>query len=471
MSERVFMENNESVKLVRKLSPINVWALAFGCIIGFGCFVLPGNSFLKQAGPLGTAIAVGIASIVMIIIAINYDYMINKYPIAGGEFTYTQKAFGDKHGFVCAWFLHLSYGTLVPMNATALALIARNLLGNVFQFGFHYKMSGYDVYGGEILLAILSILIFGVLSIKGVKFVGAFQVILSFALIIGVLVIGAAAFFGGKVSVGNLTPAFYSQDTKISGVLAVLAVAPFLFVGFDTVPQSAEEFKFSPKKTKIIMIISILFGAFVYILVNTVTAMVVPEGYSNWTEYIDDVPNLSGLESLPTFHAAYQLLGNAGLFFIGIAVLGATLAGISGFYMATTRLLYSMSRESVLPKWFGTLHTKYNTPYKSILFLMCISLIAPFFGRTVLGWLVDMSSLGAAIGYGYTSAAVMKYAKETNVKMYMITGGIGAIISVFFAILLLVPIPMLNCSLGKESYICLVIWIILGTIFFCKKGK
>ncbi|MDO4418417.1 MAG: amino acid permease, partial [Eubacteriales bacterium] len=79
------------------------------------------------------------------------------------------------------------------------------------------------------------------------------------------------------------------------------------------------------------------------------------------------------------------------------------LSGIIGFYMATSRLLYSMSREKVLPAWFGRLHPGYKTPANAIVFVLVIALAAPFFGRTALGWIVDMSSIGAAIGYGYTS--------------------------------------------------------------------
>ena len=126
-------KQKEDIKLEKKLSPLNVWALAFGCIIGWGAFVMPGNTFLGKAGPLGTAIAMGIAALVMIVIAFNYHYMINRYPVAGGEFTYAQMAFGKKHAFMCSWFLGLSYATLVPLNATALALIGRNLLNNIFQ--------------------------------------------------------------------------------------------------------------------------------------------------------------------------------------------------------------------------------------------------------------------------------------------------------------------------------------------------
>ena len=344
-------------------------------------------------------------------------------------------------------------------------------MNNVFQIGFHYTVAGYDIYLGEIILALVALIGIAILSIRGVKFAGSFQTLLVFALVGGVLIVAVAALFSDKASFANLSPAFYENSTTksagtIGGILAVIAVAPWAFVGFDTIPQAAEEFKFPPKRTKVIMVISIFFGGAVYIVLNTVTAMVVPEGYSSWVEYIDDLPNLEGLISLPTFHAAETLLGTAGLVFLGIAVMAAILSGIVGFYMATSRLLYSMSKEKVLPSWFGELHSEYKTPRNAILFVMAISIAAPFFGRTALGWIVDMSSLGAAIGYGYTSLAAYKYAKQEKNKAIMATGVIGSLMALMFCVLLLVPIRMFGCSLGKESLICLVIWIVLGIIFY-----
>ena len=461
----------KKIQLEKKLSPLNVWSLALGCIIGWGAFVMPGNTFLGKAGPLGTAIAMAVAAFIMIIIAFNYNYMINKYPVAGGEFTYTQQAFGKRHAFICSWFLGLSYLAIVPLNATALALIGRNLMNNVFQIGFHYNIAGYDIFLGEIILAVVALLLFAGLSIRGVKFTGIFQTILVFALVGGVFVVTIAALLNPSISFKNLSPGFYPGNSSIVGILAVVAVAPWAFVGFDTIPQAAEEFKFSAKKTKFIMVLSILFGAAVYVLLNTVTAAVVPEEYSSWDVYIKDLPNLKGLLSLPTFHAGYQLLGTAGLVFLGIAVLGAILSGIIGFYMATSRLLYSMSKENVLPGWFGELHEKYRTPAHAIQFTLAIALIGSLWGRTALGWIVDMSSIGAAIGYGYTSLAAYKFAKmEGNIGM-MGTGIIGFIMSLVFIVLLLVPIPMFNCSLGKESYISLVAWIVIGIVFFFNAKK
>lgn len=275
-----------------------------------------------------------------------------------------------------------------------------------------------------------------------------------------------AALVSGKASFANLSPAFYPTDNKGTAILAVVAVAPWAFVGFDTVPQAAEEFDFPPRKSKLIMIVAIVFGALIYVTLNTVTAMVVPEGYASWVEYIDDLSNLDGLMSLPTFNAAHELLGTGGLIFLGVAVCAAILSGIVGFYMATSRLFYSMAIEGVLPKWFGKLDVKYNTPKNAIIFTLCVSVLAPFFGRTALNWIVDMSSTGAAIGYGYTSLAALKLAlKEKNIPV-AITGAVGSVFSLIFLVLLLVPIKVLNCSLGKEPYICLIVWIILGIVFY-----
>ncbi len=471
------MANNENT-LQRKLSPVNVWSLALGSIIGWGAFVMPGNTFLPKAGPAGTAIAMAIAALIMISIAFNYNYMINKYPVAGGEFTYTKNSFGTVAGYICAWFLGLSYLAIVPLNATALALIGRNLFPKVFQWGYLYTVEGYSIYLGEVLLAVVALVLFAWLSIRGISVAGKFQTVLVFLLVGSVALLSVAAIISDKASFSALAPAFQTtSDGSISagGILAVVAVAPWAFVGFDSIPQASEEFNFSHKKTKVIMVLSIIFGGLLYIVLNTITAAVVPDGYANWSEYITASKSLDGIVSMPTFNAAQELLGVPGLVILAVALFCAVLSGIIGFYMATSRLLYSVARDGILPASFGKLHKKYKTPYVAILFVMVIGLIAPWFGREVLGWVVDMSSIGAAIGYGFTSAATfvtMQKSKEKGI-MLRINAILGTIFSLVFIVLLLSPTDWGFGGLSTPARIALLAWTLLGIVFFiiAKKKK
>ena len=155
------MDNSYSNhELSKYLSPLNVWALSFGCAVGWGAFVMPGTTFLPLAGPVGTAIGIVIGAFVMFIIGINYHHLMVKYPDAGGTLTYSIRSFGFDHGLLSAWFLMLVYIAIMWANATAIVLIARNVFGKIFQFGFHYVVAGYDVYCGEVLLTLFIILFF-----------------------------------------------------------------------------------------------------------------------------------------------------------------------------------------------------------------------------------------------------------------------------------------------------------------------
>ena len=131
------INQEEPQRLERYLSPLAVWALSFGCAVGWGAFVMPGTTFLPAAGPLGTALGIGIGAVVILIIGINYHYLMNLYDDVGGTLTYSIRAFGYDHGFLSAWFLMLVYIAIMWANATALALIGRKLMGKTFQFGFH----------------------------------------------------------------------------------------------------------------------------------------------------------------------------------------------------------------------------------------------------------------------------------------------------------------------------------------------
>ena len=437
---------------------------------------MPGAVFLKNAGPLGTLIAMEIATVVMLIISYNYSYMIKKFPLTGGEFIYAKQAFGNIHGFLCAWFLSLSYLSVIPLNATALNLIMRAVFGDAFQYGFHYTVAGYDVYFGEMLLAVGALIVFMLLTSGGVHITGKLQTFLVMILLGGILIVLGGAIMSSTAKPENLQPMFHPVTpdfTKgvIAQILAIAVTGPQSFVGFDTVPQLMEESKFSSDRVKVVMDTSIICGGFVYIALTILACSVLPSEYSTWPEYIEALPGLSGIRGIATLNAAYMVLGKLGLLVIVSSVIAAMLTGILGFYTATSRLLYSMARDGMIPSWFGHLNSK-GVPTHAGLFCTIVSGVTCLLGRAVMGWVFDMASLGASIGFAYTSISAAKYALSEKRTDIVIFGGLGFVLSLGMAILLLVPLPGLNVSLGHESYMLLIVWIIVGVIFYrIRHGK
>ncbi len=481
------------VSLKRQLNPMHVWAIAFGCVIGWGSFINPGKKFLPNSGAAGTAIAMVLGALVMIVIAFSYAYMVPKYPKAGGEFTFTKNCFGKTTAFICGWFLVAAYLTNVPMNSTAIGLIVDGLDGgaDILKFGFHYTVAGFDIYMGEMLFAASILILFGYLNIIGVRKAGFVQTVLASLLVLCVFTLFIAALFSAKAKNINLQPIWgfdknaVSEAMKaaenadatalakthahsgtsgiLSAILATFAIAPWAYVGFDAIPQAAEEFNFSFRKVSFIMIIAIAFGCFVYTSNNTVAAAAL----ANWPERV-----MAG--EWVVLVAAEELLGVFGKVLVGIGVSCAVLSGIMGFYLASSRLMYSMSRDGYLPAWFGKVDARYGTPKNAMIFCILVSLSGPILGREALGWFVDMCAIGASIGYFFTAASTLVTAKHDGdgtrfLKVMAIT---GVVFSMIFMILQLVPIPGLKgVSFGKESYIMLIIWIALGAAFYFKERK
>ena len=481
------MDNKTDGSLKRTLTPMHVWAIAFGCVIGWGSFINPGKKFLTSSGVAGTAIAMVLGALVMIIIAFSYAYMVPKYPKAGGEFTFTKMCFGKTLAFICGWFLVVAYLTNVPMNSTAIGLIVDGLDGgaDILKFGFHYTIAGFDIYMGEMLLASAILILFGYLNIIGVQKAAIVQTILSTLLVTCVFTLFVAALVSSKAKGVNMEP-IWGFDKKaamaanattaninefahagtagiLSAILATFAIAPWAYVGFDAIPQAAEEFNFSFKKVSFIMIIAIVFGCFVYVSNNTVAAAAL----ENWPDRV-----MAG--EWVVLVAATELLGSFGKILVGVGVSCAVLSGIMGFYLASSRLMYSMSRDGYLPEWFGRVDPRYGTPRNAMIFCVIVSLSGPILGREALGWFVDMSAIGASIGYFFTSAATLITARKngdgTSFLKAMAIAGI--VFSTIFMILQLIPIPGLSgVHFGKESYIMLLIWIAIGLVFYAMQHK
>ncbi|MBQ4648595.1 MAG: APC family permease [Clostridia bacterium] len=319
----------------------------------------------------------------------------------------------------------------------------------------------------------------------GVKKAGIVQTVLSSLLAVSVFTLTVSAVVSSKTQGINMEPIWgFDKSSAMaagattenisefahsgtmgiaSAILATFAIAPWAFVGFDTIPQVAEEFKFSYKKIIVIMVVAIAFGCFVYVSNNTVAAIAL----ENWHDRV-----MAGEWVLLV--AAEELLGVFGKVLIGVAVSCAVLSGIMGFYLASSRLMYSMAKESYLPKVFGVVDKKYGTPKNAIIFCMLISLSGPILGREALGWFVDMSAIGASLGFFFTCASSLRTQKRDGdgSKALKVLSFVGVIFSSAFMVLQLIPIPGLSgVHFGTESYLMLLIWIAIGAVFYGVQRK
>lgn len=450
------------------LSPIAVIALSFGYAVGWGSFVLPGRMFLPNAGPVGTLIGFLIGTAAITVLAFNYHKMISSIRGSGGAYGFVAKMFGYNHGFLVGWFLFLTYVAILWANATALILLVRYLFGTVFQFGFHYTMVGFDVYFGEVLLSLAAIVFCGIVCMLGKRFAVRLHTFFVFVLILGVLICFTAALLGHKGGVETMGPAFSPGSPQWVQILRILAMVPWAFVGFEAVVQSSSEFRFPIRRFFSLMLAAILLSTLTYILLVFLPILAFPKNYSNWKEYIDALPKLEGITAMPVFSAAKTALGPLGVAVIGGAMFSALLTALFATYIAVSRLMRSMAEDDMLPVWFAKCNREGN-PVNAILFVMCISLPIPFLGRTVIGWPVDLSNLGAAIAYGYTSASVLallKKEKNGGRLMEKASGIFGLIMSILFCLLTLVPNYLSGSSLSTESYLLLAIWCFVGFVLY-----
>ena len=447
------------------LSPLNVWALSLGCIIGWGAFVMPGTTLLPLAGPVGTITALCLGAAAMLIIAVNLCHMANRYPDSGGAFSYTKHVFGYDHAFLCAWSLVLAYIAILWANATAFVLIGRFLLGPVFQFGFHYVVAGYDVYFGEILVTLAVLGVFGFISCLRRRVVSTLNTGFALTLFFGVVLCLLIVLMKGVDITRAFNPPFAKSVSPTSGIFGIFALAPWAFVGFESVSHGVSEMRFPVKRLLSIVMAAIFSGALIYIFTSAISVLGTPDTYNNWLEYVLNLGNHSGIDGLPVFHAMWAAAGQPGLALLAFAVLSALATSLIGLYRAASRLLCNIAEDGILPEWLAQKNEE-GTPVKAVLFILAISVVVPFVGRAAIGWIVDVTSICASIAYCYISLCAYRVGRDEGKRAIAITGIVGAVLSAVFFIFPLIPYLWSVSALATESYLIFATWSVLGLVFF-----
>ena len=464
MNESSSSSNNTS-ELRPYLSPLAAWALAIGSAIGWGSLVVTSSAYLSSAGPLGSVIGLLIGFAMMLMVANHYHYLSNNYPGTGGLYHYVKHIFGYDRAFLIAWFMFLIYISIFWANATSVPLFARYFLGGVFKQIRLFTVFGYDVYLGEALLTLTVMLLVSLLCIKSKKVTAHSMVVMVLIFTVGITVCFFAALIMHGGSGMTMSPAFIPDANVLRQVIHIAFVSPWAFIGFETVSHSAAEYRFEHRRMFRILVKALVVITALYIFVTLLSVTAYPEECSSWLDYISHLDQYEGLAGLPAFYAADHYLGGFGVNILMISLAALVLTSLIGMLRALSRLCYAVAQDGILPERFTRLNSK-QIPANAILLVLLVSLPIPFVGRTAIGWIVDTTTIGATIIYGFASVAVFKLSGQQGAKKERLISGICLFILGAFAIFLLFPSAFADYTIATETYVLIAFWSLLGLLFF-----
>ena len=456
---------NSTVKLQPYLSPLTVWALSVGSAIGWGSLVVTSSSYLSQAGPAGSVIGLLIGFVMMLMVSNHYHFLASRYPGTGGLYNYVKFIFGYDRAFLIAWFMFLIYISIFWANATSIPLFARYFLRGIFKKGYLYTIFGYEVYLGEALVTLAVMWFVGLLCMKSKKAAARSMVVMVLLFTVGITVCFAAAMSGYSRSGMTMSPAFIPDTSAFRQVVRIAFVSPWAFIGFETVSHSAAEYEFKHSSMFRVLFISVTVTTVLYIFVILLSVSAYPDSCSSWLDYIRHLDEFEGIYGLPAFYAAYCYLGRTGIYILMVSLLSLVLTSLIGMLRALSRLCYAAAQDSILPERFAGLNDK-QIPVNTILLVLLVSLPIPFLGRTAIGWIVDTTTIGATIIYGFASIAVFKASRQEGSKKDRLISGICLLILAAFAVFLIFPSAFSDYTLATETYVLMAAWSLLGLLYF-----
>ncbi len=393
-------------RLIRVLQRREVLALAFGAMIGWSWVALAGT-WLESAGSIGAIAAFLIGGAVIAFIGLTYAELASAMPLVGGEHVYSLRALGPGASFVCTWAIIFGYVSVVAFEVVALPTVMEYLFPDL-KTGFLWTVAGYDVYLSWVLVGVFGSLVMTAVNVVGIKMAAVVQTAVTLVILLAGVVLVSGAFLNG--SGANMQPL---EVGGIKGMLTVLVMVPFLLVGFDVIPQAAEEIDLPYREIGAVLVISVIMAVAWYVLIVLGVSLSL------------DKEGLAGA-SLATADAGSAAWSRP---LIGKLVVVAGIAGIitswNAFLVGGSRAIYALADGGMLPRFLGRLHPRFNTPANAVVLVGVLAVFAPLFGRQTLVWLVDAGGLGIVIAYAMVALSfiVLRHKEPEMPRPYRVRYG------------------------------------------------
>lgn len=440
-------------KFERVLNKKDVFVLAFGAMIGWGWVVLSGEWIVK-AGTVGAMIAFALGGLMVLFVGLTYAELTAAMLKCGGEHVFSYRALGRNASFICTWAIVLGYISVVAFEAVAFPTVMQYLFPSYMKVHL-YSVAGFDIYLTWLLVGVISSILIAAVNYFGVKPAARFQGILTIVIAIIGLSLITGSLFNGEVS--NVQPLF---KDGVNGIIAVAVMTPFMYAGFDFIPQAAEEMNIPFKKIGQILILSVVMAVVWYVAIIGGVSLAMSSTQIETSELVTADAMANVFFNSPIASKVLIIGGIAGI-----------LTSWNSFYVGGSRAIYSMAESGMLPSFLARLHPKYKTPCNAVILVGVISSLAPFLGRKMLVWLSDAGGLTIVVAYLIVSISFLVLRKKEpemsrpyKVKHGKLVGTIAVIMCVVLAIMYLPGSPA--ALVWPYEWGILIAWTVLGSVFF-----
>ena len=448
---------------------LNAWdilVIAFGAMIGWGWVVSTGG-WIEKGGVIGAALGFAIGGIMIFFVGLTYAELTAAMPQCGGEHVFSYWAMGSTGSFICTWMIVLGYVSVACFEACAFPTIITYLWPG-FLKGYMYTVAGFDIYASWLITAIVIAFLIMLINIIGAKTAAILQTVLTCIIGgAGILLIVASVING---TVDNLDGQIFAGTTtgvNIKAIIGVAAMSPFYFIGFDVIPQAAEEINVPPKKIGNILILSVVLAVIFYAFVIIAVGFVMNPGD------IIASQEATGLVTADAMAAAFNTKIMAKVIIVG--GMCGIVTSWNSFLLGGSRAMYSMAESYMIPKFFAKLYPKHKTPVNALILIGILTMLAPFAGRKMLVWISDAGNFGCCFAYCMVALSFMILRKKEpdmprpyKVPCYKFFGTMAVIMSGFMVAMYCIPGSGGNLIL--QEWLMVLGWSALGVVFYvvCK---
>ena len=454
------MENKKTSDFNKVLGAWDILVIAFGAMIGWGWVVSTG-SWIQTGGILGAALGFVVGGIMIFFVGLTYAELTAAMPQCGGEHVFSHRAMGPVGSFICTWAIILGYVSVACFEACALPTIITYIYPD-FLKGYLYTVAGFDIYASWLAVAVGMALFITWINIRGVKTAAFLQTVLNFVIgAVGILLMAASGFTGSPANFGGQL--FNDNAGLVSSVFRVALVTPFFFIGFDVIPQAAEEITVDLKKIGRILILSIVLAVAFYALVVLAVGFIMAAA---------DIARSQKASGLVTADAMAKAFGSAAM--SKVLIIGG-MCGIitswNSFLMGGSRAMYSMAESYMIPKCFSKLHPRFKTPVNALYLVGALTVLAPFAVRKMLVWVVDAGNFGCCVAYCLVAVSFLILRKKEpalkrpyRVPRAGLVGLLAVAMSGFMVVCYMVPAS--GSALSLQEWGIAGGWCLLGALFF-----